>query len=179
MASTFCNFELGFALQCKDGIGGIRKLYLGLWSDFGPNVVLDAGNNEICTSIGTRPIYEFVLPKHTGNFEEVGTYDINNGTGYYVHTINATFHKLSQDRSFLLQEMAKTRLLAVVEDNNGNFYVCGVVDAVEVTALTSATGTAKGDLNGYTITLTGEEKSKAPMFPDFLTSGVVIENGTI
>ena len=178
MASVYCGFELGFALQCKDGIGGIRKLYLGLWSDFGPSVVIDAGNDGVCTSIGTRPIYEFVLPKHTGSFEEVGTYDINNGTGYYVQTINATFHKLSQERAFLLQEMAKSRLLAVVEDNNGNFFVCGIIDAVEVTAMTSATGTAKGDLNGFTLTLTGEEKAKAPMFPTFLTE-VDIIGGTL
>jgi hypothetical protein len=177
--AKYCGFELGFALQCKDGIGGIRKLYLGAWEDFGPYVTTNPSGDEICTSIGTNDIYEFVLPKHTGSFEEVGTYDINNGTGYYVQTINATFHKLSQERAFVLQEMAKTRILAVVEDNNGNFFVCGVVDAVEVTAMTSATGTAKGDLNGYTITLTGEEKSKAPAFPTFLTSGVGIVNGTI
>jgi hypothetical protein len=177
-STVYCNFQLGFGLQCKDGIGGIRKLYLGLWTNIGPSITLDAGNNEIVTDMGSEDIYEFVLPKHTGNFEEVGTYDINNGTGFYVQTINATFHKLSQDRSWLLQEMAKTRLVAVVEDNNGNFFVCGVIDAVEITAMTSATGTAKGDLNGYTITLTGEEKSKAPMFPDF-PGGLSIVNGTL
>ena len=37
----------------------------------------------------------------------------------------------------------------------------GKVEGAEVTAMSTATGTAKGALNGYTITFTAEEKNKA------------------
>jgi hypothetical protein len=37
----------------------------------------------------------------------------------------------------------------------------GRMDGAEVTAASTTTGTAKGDLNGYTITFTAEEKNKA------------------
>jgi hypothetical protein len=39
--------------------------------------------------------------------------------------------------------------------------MCGYKDGVEVTAFTTASGTAKGDMSGYTVTFTGEEKDKA------------------
>jgi hypothetical protein len=60
--------------------------------------------------------------------------------------------------------------------------MCGYKDGVEVTAFTTTTGTTKGDLVGYTITFTGEEKDKAYLldqdpgdspFADFSTVTVV------
>jgi hypothetical protein len=60
--------------------------------------------------------------------------------------------------------------------------MCGYKDGVEVTAFTTTTGTAKGDMVGYTVTFTGEEKDKAYLldqdagdnpFEDFSTVTVV------
>ena len=174
MAHTLCEISAGFALQCKDGIGGIKNLYLGKWSDFGPSITINPTTGYV-TSMGANDIYKFYLPKHTANFEQTGNMDINNGTVFYTQTITATFHKLNNERSLQLQELAKMRMVAVVEDNNGNFFVFGVVDAVEVTAMTAPSGTAKSDLNGYTITFTAEEKTLAPMFPTFLDDMSIVD----
>jgi hypothetical protein len=43
----------------------------------------------------------------------------------------------------------------------------GRMDGAEVTAMTTSTGTAKGDLNGYTITFTAEEANKAYRLESF------------
>ncbi len=61
----------------------------------------------------------------------------------------------------------------------------GKVDGAEVTAMSTATGVAKGDLNGYTITFTAEEKNKAYRLVSYSSipfdnfGGIDVEAGTI
>ena len=58
-----------------------------------------------------------------------------------------------------IQLLSKNRLVAIVETNGATptFFVCGVTTGLEVSAGTSASGTAYADLQGYTITLSGME----------------------
>ena len=51
-------------------------------------------------------------------------------------------------------------------DNNDNYWVVGYEDGAEVTAASTMTGVAKGDMNGYTITLTSDSKNKAYRIED-------------
>ena len=46
----------------------------------------------------------------------------------------------------------------VVEDNNGNCVMCGVEFGCDVTGGTIVSGAAKGDLTGYTLEFSAEEK---------------------
>jgi hypothetical protein len=68
---------------------------------------------------------------------------------------------LTAARRKQLELVAKNRLVVFVQDNNNNIWMVGKVDGAEVTAASTSTGTAKGDLNGYTITFTAEEANKA------------------
>jgi hypothetical protein len=63
--------------------------------------------------------------------------------------------------------MAKNRLAVFVQDNNDNIFMIGRNDGAEVTAMTTSTGVAKGDLNGYTVTITAEEPNKAYLLEPF------------
>jgi len=51
--------------------------------------------------------------------------------------------------------------VVVVEDNNGNAWVMGLEHGAEVTGGSIVTGAAFGDLTGYNITLTGQERVPA------------------
>lgn len=48
-------------------------------------------------------------------------------------------------------------LVAVVKDNNGIYWMVGQKKGLDVTAVDNNTGTALGDRNGSTVTLTGAE----------------------
>jgi hypothetical protein len=74
---------------------------------------------------------------------------------------------LSAARRKQLELVGKNRLVVFVQDNNDNIWMIGRMDGAEVTAASTATGTVKGDLNGYTITFTAEEKSKAYRLESF------------
>jgi len=54
----------------------------------------------------------------------------------------------------------------IVLDTNDNYWVVGYEDGAEVTAASTMTGTAKGDMNGYTITFTSDSKNKAYRIED-------------
>ena len=154
-----CELTAGFELQCKDTIGGIKAIYLQQQSFF-RDITIDPTTQEV-TGFPTADVYMYACPKHTGSFTEEVASSVENGTIYYTQTVTATFFKLSAARRKQLELVAKNRLIVFVLDNNNNIWMIGRTDGAEVTAMTTATGTAKGDLNGYTITFTAEEPNKA------------------
>jgi hypothetical protein len=153
-----CLTTAGLQILCKEAIGGIKALYLGDYATFANSAQITG--NEV-TALETGSVYEFQLPKHTGSFTEEAAISIENGTVYYTQTIVAMFHGMTSARAFELQNIAKGRNILWVLDNNNNLWMCGNKDGVEVTAFTTASGAAKGDMSGYTVTFTGEEKDKA------------------
>jgi hypothetical protein len=48
--------------------------------------------------------------------------------------------------------------MAIVTDRNGNYWLLGSRNGLELTTGTSQTGTAMGDRNGYDVTFTGMEE---------------------
>ena len=155
-----CDLTAGFALDCKEGVGGIKSIFLGQLADFQNGVTINPTSEEI-DGLSTASIYQYILPKHTGSFTEEVSSSVENGTIFYTQTVTATFFKLTAARRKQLELVAKNRLVVFVQDNNNNIWMVGKVDGAEVTAASTATGTAKGDLNGYTITFTADEAHKA------------------
>lgn len=155
-----CELTAGFLLDCKDSIGGIKAIYLQQHADFLNGVTVDPTTLEV-DGLSTASVYKYTLPKHTGSFTEEVASSVENGTIFYTQTVTATFFKLTAARRKQLEILAKNRLVVFVQDNNDNIWMIGRYDGAEVTAASTATGVAKGDLNGYTITFTAEEKDKA------------------
>lgn len=164
-----CELTAGFLLDCKDSIGGIKAIYLQQHADFLSGVTIDATSEEV-DALPTASIYKYTLPKHTGSFTEEVASSVENGTIFYTQTVTATFFKLTAARRKQLDLIGKNRLVVFVQDNNDNIWMVGRMDGAEVTAASTATGVAKGDLNGYTITFTAEEKSKAYRLESFTTN---------
>ncbi len=154
-----CNATAGMALNCKEGIGGIKAIYVANFSAMQNNFTLTG--NEVATIPGAVTVFEYKLPKNTGNFTEEAAISIENGTVFYTQTVVASLHGLTTDRAQELQTIAKGRLTVFVLDSNDNIWMVGGNTGAEVTAFSTMTGTAKGDMNGYTITFTAEEKNKA------------------
>jgi hypothetical protein len=64
---------------------------------------------------------------------------------------------LSKEDNKELKLMAYGRPHIVVEDRNGNCMLAGLEHGMDVTGGTIATGTAFGDMSGYSLTLSGQE----------------------
>ena len=154
-----CELTTGFTLDCKDGIGGIKKIVV---CDTVTSLTLDA--NEIVTTI-VGPVlgdlYTYELPTQTGSFEETINFNRDNGTVFYTQTVNVMLHKLSSAKRLELQTVAKARPVVFVNDSNDNWWAVGYEFGADLSTSTAGTGTALGDANGYTLAFVHEAPKRA------------------
>ena len=73
----------------------------------------------------------------------------------------ATLKKLSKEDHKEVKLLAYNRPHIAVEDYNGNVFLMGEEQGADLTGGSIATGTALGDLNGYTLTFVSQETSAA------------------
>ena len=149
-----CALTRGRLLGCKDSIGGIKTIVVGPHADLGAVTVT---SDEVTAVAGTITMYQYDLPKHTGSLTDNITVSVENGTVFYEQVIAATLHKLTKEDHAELKLLAQNRLAVFVEDVNDNIFLIGRNQGAEITAGTAVTGTAKGDMNGYTLEIKAEE----------------------
>lgn len=154
-----CELSTGFTLDCKDGIGGIKKIIL---CDTVTSLTLDA--NEIVTDIVgaiAGDLYTYELPTQTGSFEETINFNRDNGTVFYTQTVNVMLQKLSSAKRLELQTVAQGRPIVFVNDSNDNWWAVGYEYGADLSTSTAATGATLGDANGYTLAFVHETPKRA------------------
>ena len=156
-----CDITSGFELACRDNVGGIKNIYI-----LSGSVSSVAGeSNGLLTGItGSGVFYKFELTRQTGDYTETITPSLENGTVFYDQTINAPFHKLQSATRNQVKVLAQNPdLKIIVETNNGEddsvgkFFYAGQRNGMTLSGGTGASGTAFGDLNGYSLTFNGQE----------------------
>jgi len=157
-----CGLSAGYALPCKDKVGGIYKVWFANYDDATTNAGVTLTGNTVSAISASLDVYEFVV-KGSNNLETTVNSSRENGTTYYEQVLSLTLTDLTQDYGAALQDLAKSLMVAFVQDNNGQTWCIGYQHGLDLTAGTAVTGTAMGDLYGYTITLTGQE-SIAPAY---------------
>jgi hypothetical protein len=156
-----CELSTGFTLDCKDGIGGIKKIVLvdkTLVTGFN----LDA--NEIVTLIlgpTGADLFTYDLPTQTGSFEETINFNRDAGTIFYTQTVNVMLNKLTSAKRLELQNVATARVIVFVNDTNDNWWAVGYEYGADLSTGTAGTGTVLGDMNGYTLAFTHEAAKRA------------------
>lgn len=156
-----CELSIGFTLDCKDGIGGIKQIVL-LEQNLVTGITLDA--SEVITAIAgptDGDLYTYQLPTQTGSFEETINFNRDNGTVFYTQTVNVMLHKLSAAKRKELQTVAQARVIVFVNDTNNNWWAVGYEYGADLSTATAATGTALGDANGFTLAFTHEAAKRA------------------
>ena len=160
-----CELTTGFTLDCKDGIGGIKEIFLAEWNYIYNLLTVDAGG-EITALTDSADFYRYQLPTQTGMFEETINFNRDNGTIYYTQTVTIKMHKLSSIKRAELETAALNRLCVCVRDNNDNLWMCGIEDGMDISTSTASTGTAFGDANGYELSFVCDSKTRARRWAD-------------
>ena len=156
-----CELSSGFTLDCKDGIGGIKKIILCDTVD--PQGFSFDGNEIVTAIVGpTRgDLYTYELTTQTGSFEETINFNRDAGTIFYTQTVNVMLNKLSSQKRLELQAVAQARPIIFVNDSNDNWWAVGYEYGADLSTGTAATGTALGDMNGYTLAFVHETPKRA------------------
>lgn len=152
-----CDLTHGRLEVCKEFVGGIKAVY------FIPYGVLGAitygttdASDKISTIAGTMSLYKYEL-KGANSFEQTITSSRENGTTFVEQTLTFTIKGLDATTTKQMKLLAWGRPHVVIKTNANNFFLAGLEHGLDVTTGLIANGTAMGDLNGYTLTLVGQE----------------------
>ncbi len=160
-----CDLSLGRIEPCKDVVGGLDAIYFINYEDAPlSGIVYDTTNTDVIETLGTGiDCYKYEL-KGTSSFEQTITSSRDNGTTFFEQVLNLSLKKQDLATHKEVKLMAFGRPHIIVKDHNNNFFYCGLEHGAEVTGGTIATGAAMGDMSGYTITLTAQERVPANFF---------------
>lgn len=163
-----CALTQGYTLDCKDSIGGIKAVWFIAAGDVS-SVTEVSGVVTAITKASGKVFYKYQLVKNSSSLTENINANIQNGTIFYAQELAIMLNKMQANTRNEILLLAKNNLLAVVEDANGKYWLLGKQNGLDITAGSSATGTAQADKNGYALTFSGGEKELAPE----VTSGII------
>lgn len=152
-----CDLTRGRKEACLDAVGGIKAVY---FTDYGDLGTISKTDEQITDLTGTFTAFKYEL-KGTNSFEQTINSSRENGTTFFEQTLSITLKKLSKEDHKEVKLLAYGRPHIAVEDYNGNVFLMGEEQGADLTGGSIATGTALGDLNGYTLTFTAQETSPA------------------
>lgn len=160
-----CLLNSGYALGCRDSIGGISLAYIGNF-DADAGYIIN-GTDEITGLTGsTVSYYTFAQEMETGSFTQEGAYSVENGTVFFTQNLSLTLQKNDAALRNQLLVLSQGNLSVIVKDQRSEYWLIGFQNGVRVTAGAMNTGKAFGDLNGVTLTLTGKEPEPAYRIDD-------------
>tara|TARA_R100001594_G_scaffold40454_2_gene72308 strand:- start:1770 stop:2363 length:594 start_codon:yes stop_codon:yes gene_type:complete len=168
-----CNITRGRLIDCKDSIGGLKAIYIA--KSYSNNVSATATINttEMTTAGfanwsccgGTVEVFKYDLVQNLSSLTVNINSDNANGTTFFEQTLSVTLQKIDHDMTNELRLMAYSRSQIFVQDSMDNVFLLGIDGGCYVTGGTVVTGTAKGDMNGYTIEWGAEENNALIQLP--------------
>lgn len=153
-----CNLSRSRSLECKDSVGGIKAIYFANYGDI--TIAYDGTDTDVVDDLGTVTVYKYDV-KGANSFEQAITSSRENGTTFFEQTLNITLQKLTVQDHKELKLLTYGRPHVIIHDYNGKAFLMGAEHGAEVTGGTIVTGTAMGDLSGYTLTLSASEQIPA------------------
>jgi hypothetical protein len=160
-----CNISLGRNLPCKDAVGGIQAVYFINYS----NLAVTQSASDVVTGLGAVTAYKYEVKGANNNLQDNINSSRDNGTTFFEQVVNVQFSKLDASTNKELKLLAYGRPQIIVHTYQGDAFLCGKNNGMELTAGSIQTGTALGDLYGYTATFTGQEQ----LYSQFITGSTV------
>ena len=165
-----CNLTAGRNEVCKESVGGLSAVYFVNYT--GSLAASTSGESDAL--IETLPsgitAYAYDL-KGTSAYTETVNSSRENGTTFFSQELVLNLKKLTNEMTTQLKLMAYGRPQIFVHTMNGDTLLVGQQEGADLTAGSISTGAAMGDLYGYSITFTGQEK-----FPAAFISGSTFGN---
>ena len=145
----------GITRDCLGNNGGIKTVWLANYDDVS-SLTEAAGAITAVTMAASKKFYKYEFPRNTSSMSSNYAVNAENGTSYVETDLLMVFTRMDTAKRLEIVAMAQGNLVAIVEDNNGNKWYLGHDFPVTINAGDGLTGTARGDRNGYSVTLRDE-----------------------
>ena len=169
-----CDITRGRLIDCKDSIGGLKAIYICKNYNNNISAVATINTTEMTTAGfatwsgatgSATTVFKYDLVQNLSSLTVNINSDNANGTTFFEQTLSVVLQKIDHDMTNELRLMAYSRSQIFVQDSNDNVYLLGIDGGCYVTGGTVVTGTAKGDMSGYTIEWGAEEKNALIQLP--------------
>lgn len=147
----------GITRDCLGNNGGIKTVWLANFDDVS-SVTESAGAITAVAMATGKTFHKYEFPRNTSSMSSNYAVNAENGTSYVETDLLMVFTRMDTAKRLEIVAMAQGLLAAIVEDNNGNKWYLGHDYPVTINAGDGLTGTARGDRNGYSITLRDESQ---------------------
>lgn len=169
---TSCALTQNYTLDCRDSVGGVVEIYF-IEEGSVSAIVEASGNVTTITKESGKVFRKYEQDQDTAFFVENLNSNVQNGTMFYQQELTIVLNKMQTNTRNELLLLNKNRLIAVVKDANGSYWLLGKTRFLHATAGNSGTGTASGDRNGYTFTYTAMEPNLAPSVDSSIIAGLL------
>ncbi|MFM7088513.1 MAG: hypothetical protein ACKOW9_03200 [Candidatus Paceibacterota bacterium] len=151
-----CLLNNGVAFDCINNQAGVKEIYLFTFSA-GTTYSTNASTNEITGATNMNNVYKFEFPHHTASYTDEAQINQQNQSIAYTPTVSFKFNKMTAALRDKILLVARTRVCAMVTDNNGQYILLGQTNGLTASAAGGQTGVAATDSNDYHLTLSGLE----------------------
>lgn len=155
-----CALTQGYTNDCRDSAGGAKEVMIIEFANVA-DITVAAGIVTAIENASTKRWWKYKPAKETASGKATLNTNVQNGTKFYAQEVVMALNKLQTNTRLELDKLAQNTLLVVVKDQNDKNWLYGYKNGLDATAGESGTGTAMGDRNGYTVTLTGQEPEDA------------------
>jgi len=155
----------------KNKVGGIKNVYFAEYSGTTYSGATIATDEEITAFGSAITLFKYETKGGTG-FSQTPNNSRETGTNFWTTAGTVTLKSQDLATRKELKLMSYERVHVVTEDYNGVYKMYGIENGCEV-SVEVQDGTAMGDLSGYVLSISGEER-----FPAFHIDSTIIDNTT-
>ena len=162
-----CDIIGGRTEQCKDAVSGLHAIYMINYGDLDIPSVATYGTGDFTDQItaitgGTTSLYKFEL-KGANSFEQTINSSRDNGTTFFQQDLAIQLKRQDVKSTKNIKLISYGRPRIIVHARGDQFFLMGLDQGCDVTAGTISSGSALGDFNGYSLTLSAMEELPANM----------------
>jgi hypothetical protein len=164
-----CLITSGRIEPCKDSLGGLRNVYF-INEDIASNYIykettLGSGiyivDTDFSESIDyvnfVEKLYKFELKSNENVYDQEIVSSRENGTTFFRQTLTIKLKKQDIATHNAVKTLAYAKPRILVENNEGQFFLVGLLRGCDLTAGSINNGAALGDFSGYSLTFQAEE----------------------
>ena len=142
----------GITRDCANSNGGILEVYIANFDDV---TAVTVTSNKITgiTMASSKKFKTFQFRRNTGSLSSTYQISPENGSSYVESDLVLTFSRMETTKRVAITALAQGTLRAIVKDANGLYWFLGFDEPLYASAGDGLTGQARGDRNGYSITL--------------------------
>lgn len=160
MPVSLCGITQGFDVDCESlrRVSGVKRVWLFNLGDL--TSAIDSTGSDYVTNLefnGYTGLYFYDSKKLSHQF--TWTLAVNdNGGASFTQTLALRLFVDSPTEVVSLSDLAVADVGAIIQTNNGEFWIGGVENGLSATEGTGTTGRNLGEDTASTITLTGSER---------------------